>query len=168
MKRWPFEQMISGRAFLCGGLMFVIIGGAAAIVIERERGLLHQRDSLPSILAGQVTTHLPGVRVDRLGVVLRQENGSPLGYTQSIETDETGCFGFKGPLEGVVRVSLGVNDKKCKGDITNLTILLEPGEKPARESQKAATNFARLRPARRDEARQRPLVGVLPESVHAP
>jgi hypothetical protein len=44
---------------------------------------------------------------------LRRLGNSPLAYTQSVETDDSGRFNFKGPLSGMFSVTLGVDYKTC-------------------------------------------------------
>jgi hypothetical protein len=53
-------------------------------------------------------------------------------------------------------------------DITDLTILIEPAERPHPGTKAAPTDFFRLLPLRHDEATTRPVAGVPPDSVNAP
>jgi len=93
--------------------VFLLVGGAAAIVIQRQQWLSKQRDQLPTVLAGQVVTRLPGVRVGGVMLWLHRDGAPPYSYTQTVETDQAGRFGFKGPLSGPVRIVLGLGKQPC-------------------------------------------------------
>lgn len=113
MKSWRYKGTVGGRALVRARIVFVVMGGAAAIWIGAERGPLQQREELPTVLKGQVTTRLPGVRVDHLNVVLRRGSNLRLPYTQSVVTDESARFSFKGHFSGTVRITVGVNNESC-------------------------------------------------------
>ncbi len=169
MQPRPFERTAGGRALLRGGVVFVVVGGAAAIVVQREQWLSLERDQLPTVLAGQVVTRLPGVRVGGLMLWLHRDGPPPFSYTQNVETDQAGRFSFKGPLPWPVRVVLVLGNQPCIyrpiGPITlpssqPLTIELVEGAavsgRVVRHSKPVGNLVLRLRQVERDEFSIRP------------